>query len=391
MRAMVLTGHGALDRYGWRTDWPKPSPGPGEVLIRVHACGLDNTDVDTRTGWYAKEVRGPTRGEGYAEVAAAGDWGGSGIRFPRIQGADVCGVVEAVGEGVDPVLVGRRVIVDPWLRDRSDPVNSEKARFLSSEADGGFADCCVVDHRNVAAIESPLPDAELATFACSSTTAEGMLSRAGVAAGQWVLVTGASGGVGSALVQLAKRRGARVVALASESKHPLLRGLGAEVTLPRDPGDLQAALRETTGRPKVDVVADVVGGPVFPRLLGAIVRGGQYVTSGAIGGPVVELDLRTLYLNDLTMHGSTVVPPGSSGIWSATSRGARSARCSPPPSRSNSSGKHRRRSSPRATSARSWSPWCRKPPRGAAERFARGAGRPATAPSSRRRPAGSCR
>lgn len=309
MRAMVLTGHGGLDRYEWHTDWPKPEPGPGEVLIRVHACGLNNTDVNTRTGWYAKEVREPTRGEGYAEVASAGDWGGSGIRFPRIQGADVCGVVEAVGEGVDPALAGRRVIVDPWLRDWSDPENREKARFLGSEADGGFADSCVVDHRNVAPIVSPLSDAELATFACSYTTAEGMLSRARVAAGQWVLVTGASGGVGSALVQLAKRRGARVVALASESKHPLLRALGAEVTLPRDPGDLQAALRETTGRPKVDVVADVVGGPVFPRLLEAIVRGGQYVTSGAIGGPAVELDLRTLYLNDLTMHGSTVVPP----------------------------------------------------------------------------------
>ncbi|RMH45432.1 MAG: alcohol dehydrogenase [Alphaproteobacteria bacterium] len=305
MRAMVLTGHGGFDKYSWRTDWPRPEPGPGEVRIRVHACGLNNTDVNTRLGWYAPEVRDATSAEPYDAEIEAGSWSGVDP-FPRIQGADICGVVEAVGPGADSALLGRRVLVDDWVRDPAAPDDLEKARFVGSELDGGFADYVVVPAANAVPVESPLSDAELATFPCSGATAEGMLSRAGVREGQWVLVTGASGGVGNFLVQLARRRGARVVALASPDKHEMLGELGAEVCLPRSPRDLAGALRARIGQPVVDVVADVVGGAIFPTLLSVIRRGGAYVTSGAIAGPVVELDLRTLYLHDLTLHGSTV-------------------------------------------------------------------------------------
>lgn len=305
MRAMVLTGHGGFDKYRWRTDCPRPEPGPGEVRIRVHACGVNNTDVNTRLGWYAPEVREATSAEPYGTEIEAGSW--SGVNpFPRIQGADICGVVEALGPGADPALLGRRVLVDPWVRDPDNPDDLEAARFVGSELDGGFADFVVVPARNAIPVESPLSDAELATFPCSGATAEGMLSRAGVRAGEWVLVTGASGGVGGFLVQLARRRGARVVALASPGKHETLKALGADVCLPRDVRDLAGALEARIGQRVVDVVADVVGGAAFPALLAAIRRGGAYVTSGAIAGPVVELDLRTLYLNDLTLHGSTV-------------------------------------------------------------------------------------
>ena len=156
---------------------------------------------------------------------------------------------------------------------------------------------------------SELTDAELATFPCSWSTAEGMLSRAEVGDGDTVLVTGASGGVGSALIQLAARRGAKVVALASKAKHGDLEGTGATALLDRDPGDLAEALKAAIGQPTVSVVADIAGGPMFPRLIDAIERGGRYVTSGAIAGPIVELDLRTLYLHDLTLIGSTVIQP----------------------------------------------------------------------------------
>ena len=311
MRAVVLMGHGGPEQLEVREDWPVPRPGPEEVLIRVGACGLNNTDVNTRTGWYAKAVREPTEGHGSAGSGEPdSSWGGSAVSFPRIQGADAVGRVVQCGSEADAALLGRRVMVDGWLRDWSDPMNRDRTGYFGSERDGGFAEYCTVHHRNVGIVNSVLSDAELATFSCSYTTAEGMLERAGVARGEWILVTGASGGVGSALIQLARLRGARVAAMASADKHAALQALQPDALLPRNPLDLAAALREAAGRPSVQVVADVVGGPGFGALIGVLERGGRYVASGAIAGPMVELDLRTLYLRDLTFYGSTVLPPG---------------------------------------------------------------------------------
>ncbi|MEM7522846.1 MAG: alcohol dehydrogenase family protein [Pseudomonadota bacterium] len=314
MRAVVLTGHGGMEMLEMRRDWPVPQPAPNEVLIRIGACGMNNTDVNTRSGWYSKAVSEATTGEGYDDVGAEDpSWGGAAIRFPRIQGADAVGRVVACGGDVDPALIGRRVMVDCWLRDWDDPLNRDKTGYFGSECDGGFAEYAVVDHRNAYPVESALSDAELATFACSYSTAEGMLTRAGVGLGDTVLVTGASGGVGSALIQLAKRRGARVVGLASAAKHGAMAPLGADALLPRDPGDLAAALDAAIGRSAVSVVADIVGGPQFGDLIEVLERGGRYTCSGAIAGPIVELDLRTLYLRDLTFAGSTVLPPNIFG------------------------------------------------------------------------------
>ena len=181
--------------------------------------------------------------------------------------------------------------------------NKTKTGYVGSECDGGFAEFCAIPSRNALAVQSDLSDAELATFSCSYSTAEGMLTRAQVEAGDTVLVPGASGGVGGALVQLAKRRGARVIAMASEAKHEEVAKLGPDRILPRAPQNLRSALGDDT----VTVVADVVGGPDWPKLIDALERGGRYTTSGAIAGPIVELDLRTLYLRDLTFTGSTVI------------------------------------------------------------------------------------
>ncbi len=305
MRAMVTMGHGGMDQLVFHGAWPRPDPAAGEVLVRVKACGLNNTDINTREGWYSKAVTGPTGAEAGAPAAEDPSWGGAPIGFPRIQGADVCGVVVAVGDGVDPGRIGQRVITDNWLRDPDDLLDKNKTGYFGSERNGGYAEYTTMPSRNALVVESPLTDAELATFSCSYSTAEGMLTRAAVSAADTVLVPGASGGVGGALVQLAKLRGARVIALASEGKHADVVALGADRVLPRAPGDLRAAL----GADRITVVADVVGGPHWPALIDVLVRGGRYTCSGAIAGPIVSLDLRTFYLRDLTFTGSTVIDP----------------------------------------------------------------------------------
>ena len=306
MNAMVTMGHGDLDQMVWHEDWPCPEPGADEVLVKVGACGLNNTDVNTRSGWYSKAVTEATSGGGYETVSEEDPtWGGAPITFPRIQGADVCGVIVAVGEGVDGARIGERIISDNWLRDPDDPTDMNKTGYFGSERHGGFAEYTTLPARNAVSVQSDLTDAELATFSCSYSTAEGMLERANVTSSDTVLVPGASGGVGGALVQLAKRRGARVIAMASESKHTEVAKLGPDMILPRAPENLRSAL----GVEKITVVADIVGGPYWPTVVDILERGGRYTCSGAIAGPIVSLDLRTLYLRDLTFTGSTVIDP----------------------------------------------------------------------------------
>ncbi|MDP6868417.1 MAG: alcohol dehydrogenase family protein [Acidimicrobiales bacterium] len=330
MTALHLVGNGGPEKLVLRHDVPVPVPTDDEVLVRVRACAMNNTDVNTRVGWYSKSVTGPTATEGFTDEESMGDvaedaaWGGSGLTFPRIQGADPCGEVVAVGAASDPDLLGRRVLADGWIRDASDPSDRSKAGYLGSERDGGYAQYCAIPVRNVYPVdpvEGPpldLTDVELASFPCSWATAEHMLTRSGVGSEETVVVTGASGGVGSALVQLAGLRGARVVAVTAASKFDALYSIGADVCVDRDAKDLASVVVEAAAglgrvpgaRPgRVDVLADVVGGPDFVPLLEVISRGGRYTTAGAIAGPIVDLDLRTLYLNDLDLYGCTVYEP----------------------------------------------------------------------------------
>lgn len=306
MRAVVTMGHGGLDQLVLHEDWPTPAPDAGEVLIAVRACGMNNTDVNTRVGWYSKAVTAATTGDGYETVDDEDPtWGGAPITFPRIQGADVCGEIVAVGDGVDPSRIGERVITDGWLRDPDDPGNMDKTGYFGSERDGGFAEFTTTLAQNALPVRSDFSNAELATFSCSYSTAEGMLTRANVTDRDTVLIPGASGGVGGALVQLAKRRGARVIAMASDHKHGDVARLGPDRIISRNPDNLRGVLAGE----KVSVVADVVGGGYFPTLIDILERGGRYTCSGAIAGPMVELDLRTFYLRDLTFTGSTVIDP----------------------------------------------------------------------------------
>ena len=293
MNGVLLTGHGGPEMLTYREDLPVPTCGPEDVLIKVSAAGLNNTDVNTRIGWYSKSD---------ADESDA-SWSGDALHFPRIQGADVCGYIVAVGANIAGSRIGERVLIEPCLQFANGK-HGGLAWYFGSECDGGFAQFTRMDARHAHAVKSDLSDVELASFPCSYSTAENMLTRANVRTGDTVLVTGASGGVGSATVQLAQARGAKVIAITIPAKAGALKKLGAAKTLNRD-ADLVTEL----GQSSVDVVIDLVAGPGWPALLDVLRSKGRYAVAGAIAGPIVELDVRTLYLKDLSFFGCTVLEP----------------------------------------------------------------------------------
>lgn len=303
MSAAVLTGHGGLEKLDYRTDVPVPHPKPGEVLIEVAASAINNTDINTRIGWYSKAVTSGTNAGGTSGFARITDsdatWSGEALAFPRIQGADVCGRIAAVGEGVSPDRIGERVLVRNMLRTYVG-YRPFECWTLGSECDGGFAQFAVAPARETYAVNSDWSDTELAAIPCAYSTAENMLHRAGVVSGQRLLVTGASGGVGLAAVQLAKRRGAFVIAVCSPAKAGQVLAQGADQTIDRGT-DLIAALGQGT----LDTVLDIVGGSQVAQLLELLRPGGAYAVAGAIDGPHAEIDLRTIYLKDLRLLGCT--------------------------------------------------------------------------------------
>ncbi|HLS72627.1 MAG TPA: alcohol dehydrogenase family protein [Actinomycetaceae bacterium] len=294
---MQLRGHGGLDQLVYSDDVPTPRPAAGEVLIDVHACGMNNTDVWVREGAYGSDT----------DPAEVSTWrrGRSTLEFPRIQGADIVGTIAAVGDGVDQDRIGQRVMVDFSLYNRPEGDESlADIDYIGHGRDGGYAEYVAVPAENAYEITADISDAGLATFCCAYLTAEQMLDRARLTGGERILVTGASGGVGSAIIQLARVRGAIPYAVTSAGKEDALRAIGAEDVILRDTGDLVAeAVRVVDG--PVDVVADLVAGPMFNDLLRILRPEGRYTTAGAIAGPVVELDLRTMYLKHLELHGSS--------------------------------------------------------------------------------------
>ncbi|WP_240496972.1 alcohol dehydrogenase family protein [Thioclava sp. F1Mire-8] len=296
MMAVVTTGTGGYERLEYR-EVAMPEPGSGEVLLQVLAAGINNTDINTRLGWYSSEVKSGTRDSREDAEHTDGGWSGA-TPFPLIQGTDCCGRVIAVGDGGDEALIGTRVLVRSCMRQNG--FSSMDTVWLGSNFDGAFAQYVKVPAGEVFAIDSDWSDAELATLPCAYGTAENMIHRAGVTAGERVLVPGASGGVGSALIQLLKRRGAEVIAVTSAAKREMVLEIGADQVLCRE-DDPVAAIGESC----VDVVIDNVAGPGFGTMLKLLRRGGRYASSGAIAGPIVELDMRDMYLKDITLIGCT--------------------------------------------------------------------------------------
>jgi len=301
MMAVVTTGNGGYDKLRYRAV-PLPVPGDDEVLIRVLAAGVNNTEINTRLGWYSSSVTTDTDATAQAQDASAtqkadGGWSAA-TPFPLIQGTDCCGEVVQAGGTAGSGLLGKRVLVRPCMRPNG--FQDMENIWMASDFDGAFAQFVKVPAREVFAVNCDWSDAELATIPCAYGTSENMLDRAGVTLGQLVLVAGASGGVGSATVQLAKRRGARVAAITSRGKTEALRDLGADIIVERG-ADLLRELGEKT----VDVVVDNVAGSGFPQMLKVLKRGGRLVSSGAIAGPIVDLDMRDMYLKDITLIGCT--------------------------------------------------------------------------------------
>lgn len=300
MSGVYLTGHGGLDKLVFKEDIPVPIPKSGEVLIQVKGAGINNTDINTRLGWYSKKITSETN---TVEIESDnGSWNGIPISFPRIQGGDICGNIIQVGEGVDSTRVGERILVRS-MQNSPASKNSWAMQTIGSEFDGGFAQFCVAKSNESFPVNCDWSDIELASIPISYSTAEGMLCRADIQK-EKILITGASGGVGSAAIQLAKLRGATIIAQCSPDKASALKELGADHTVNR-----YDDLVQVLGMNSVDAVVDLVGGKSWPHLLELLKSGGRYVVSGAIAGPIVDLDLRNLYLKDLTLYGSTVNDP----------------------------------------------------------------------------------
>ena len=296
MAAVLLTGHGGPEKLVYRTDVKVPSPAPGEVLVKVTACGMNNTDVWVRQGAYGTEE----------DAAAVSTWRrqGNTLTFPRIQGTDTVGNIVAVGEGVSSARIGERVMVDFSIYNRDDDLLAD-IDYMGHGRDGGYAEYQTVPAENAHVVATDLTDVELATFCCAYLTGEQMLERAALKASERMLVTGASGGVGSGIVQLARARGAIPYAVVGKGKEQAVLDIGAEAVITRGVADLPAAVNNATGGQPIDVVADLVGGAIFNDLLRILRPEGRYTTAGAIAGPVVQLDLRTMYLKQLQLHGSS--------------------------------------------------------------------------------------
>jgi len=291
MQAAVTTAHGGLEKLELR-ELPVPRPSQGEVLVRVGACGLNNTDIWVRQGAYGSD-KDPDAVTGTGRVPHT---------FPLIQGADIVGRITQVGAGVSQSRLGERVICN-FMTYTQGARGLEMSGGLGSSRPGGYAQYCCVPDGNAYVLDSAYSDAELATFVCAYLTAENMLQTAAVTDADTVLVTGASGGVGTALIQLAHARGARVVALSSNAKVERVKSLNPAAVLSRDDDDLAQCLEAAIGSSTVDVVADVVAGELFSDCLSVLTTHGRYVTAGAIGGAIVPFDVRTLYLKLLTFYG----------------------------------------------------------------------------------------
>ncbi len=258
---------------------------------------MNNTDVWVREGAYGTDE----------DAEATASWRRAGentLSFPRIQGADTVGRIAAVGEGVSEGRIGERIMVDFSLYNRDDDSLAD-IDYIGHGRDGGYGEYCAVPAENAHAVSTAMGDAELATFCCAYLTGEHMLDRTRVAAGERVLITGASGGVGSGLIQLSRARGAIPYAVASRSKAEAVKAIGAEAVICRGEGDLVAAVEAATGGRAIDVVADLVAGPLFGDLLQILRPEGRYICAGAMGGAIVPFDVRTMYLKHLELHGSS--------------------------------------------------------------------------------------
>jgi len=305
MAAMLLTGHGDIEKLQYHQNVATPKPKAGEVLVQVTATAKNNTDRKAREGLY------PTKDKGDVTSFAMG--GSPTLTFPRIQGADVAGRIVAVGEGVDAERLGQRGLLDFNIyADERRNINLTPD-YYGHGADGGFAEYIAVPADQFYHIPNPeLHDAELASMGmCSYQTAYHMMTAAQVSAGERVLVSGASGGVGTALIQLCRIVGAIPYAVSQLDKADALKALGAEAVIDR--GDLPTfvdRVLETTGGKPIDAVMDLVGGEMTNLFIDTMIVDMQGRNSyprlsiaGASGGNLSEIMWTRVYLYQVQIFG----------------------------------------------------------------------------------------
>jgi NADPH:quinone reductase-like Zn-dependent oxidoreductase len=305
MAAMQLTGHGGPDKLVYREDVPVPEPRPNEVLVQVTATAKNNTDRKVREGLYS------TKEENETTSFAIG--GTPMLQFPRIQGADIVGRVAAVGDNVDSARIGERGLLDfnIYNTDRRD-INLTPD-YYGHGADGGFAEYVAVPSAQFHEVTNPeLADAELACMGmCSYQTAYHMLAVSKVAAGEHVLVTGASGGVGTALIQLCRIIGATPYALSTSEKADSLYELGVAHVFDRHTlDDFTDQVAKATGGVPFDAVMDLVGGAMTTRFIEAMTFDMNARSTyprlsivGASGGNVTEIMWTMIYLYQVRISG----------------------------------------------------------------------------------------
>jgi alcohol dehydrogenase len=276
MRAVVIHAHGGLDQLKIE-DWPDPEPGPGEALIEVKACGLNYLDIFVRRGMP-----------------------GLPVEMPRIPGGDISGIVRGVGEGVPEDWVGTRVLLDPLIHV------GNQLGALGEHANGGLCELICIHEDNLIPLPGDVSFAQAAALPIAYGTAHRMMTeRDQIKAGELVLVLGASGGVGTACVQIAKAAGATVIACAStQDKLDKLGDLGADHLVNYADEDFSAAAWKISGKTGVDVVVNYTGGDTWVPSLRALKLYGRLLTCGATAGFDPQTDIRYIWRRQATIIGS---------------------------------------------------------------------------------------
>ena len=287
MKALRFHEHGGPEVLRLE-EVPDPRPGDGEVVVRVRACGANRLDLWVRQG--SVPVKVP---------------------LPHISGSEVAGEVAALGPGVRGASEGQRVAVHPYLFDGTCEycLAGEESTCLRSDilgliSDGGFAELVKVPASALVPIRDGLGFEQAAALTLAAMTAWHMLDRARIEPGETVLVLAAGSGVGSAAVQIARLRGARVIATASsDAKLERARELGAHELVNYAREDLREAVRRLTNRRGVDVVVEHVGQATWPASVASLARNGRLVTCGATTGSDAHFDLWSFFAKQISFIG----------------------------------------------------------------------------------------
>lgn len=293
MKAVFFQKHGGNEvlEYGEREE---PRAGPGEVRIAIRAAALNHLDIFVRDGI-------------------------PGVPLPQIPGADGAGIVDAIGEGVRGFAAGDRVLIQPGLYcadcefcRRGEQSICVTYKIVGEHVPGTFAEKVVVPARNVFPIPERLSFGEAAAFPLVYQTAWRMvLTRGDLRPGQTVLLHGGGGGVGGAVLEIAKLVGGRVFATTSgEEKARRLSEAGTEVVFDYTKQDIAREIRALTDKRGVDLVVDCVGEKTWMTSLKCAANGGRIVTCGATTGPNPKEEIRLIFWKGLSILGSTMASDG---------------------------------------------------------------------------------